>query len=70
MRTLTDGEREILRELEADAACGCGECEECSGPTPEELAEYEREFFAEFDAAYTHAAWLAGRDEGAENIPW
>ncbi len=70
MRALADGELEILRELEADAVCGCGECEECSGPTPEELAEIEREFHAEFDAAYTHAAWLAGGDEGAENIPW
>ncbi len=70
MRTLTDGEREILRELEADAVCGCGECEECSEPSPEELAAYEREFFAEFDAAYAHAAWLAGRCEGADDIPW
>ncbi len=70
MRTLTDGELDILLELQADAVCGCGECEECSGPTPEEMARIEAEIFAEFDAAYAHAAWLAGRDEGADDIPW
>ncbi len=70
MRALADGEREILLELEADAVCGCGECEECSGPTPEEFAEIEREFYAEFDAAYAHQAWLAGHDGGLDDIPW
>ncbi len=34
------------------------------------MARIEAEIFAEFDAAYAHAAWLAGRDEGAYNAAW
>jgi hypothetical protein len=47
MRTLTDGEREIVAELNADAAdAEAWDCErdwldDCDEPTPEELAALE-----------------------------
>jgi hypothetical protein len=80
MRKLTDGEREILIDLERDArAAGCpecgrdasgGGCPACEAPlTPEELDELAR---AERD----HAAgvdlypWSDVYPEGDDTIPW